>query len=278
MWPSARLSVRSLRRSPGNALACTLTLALGAGATTSALALLNGVVLKPLPVERPRELVLFSDDTRDGVVFTGTPQETLILFSTPSFDYQRAHQQTFTGVAAFQIGRDRVAARVDDAAELATVTRVSPNYFSVLGVRAQAGRLFDASDDRGGGLPAVVMSDACGVRRFQRDLVVIGRRVTVGTTSYTIAGVAARSFYDESQLQNGALGGRLVVRTGGDSLAVTTPLRDLIRRAAPNLPITKMTTLDEEIRVKTATERALAMTATALGPRHCSSPPSACAP
>jgi hypothetical protein len=201
----------------------------------------------------------------------------LILFSTPSFDYQRAHQQTFS-VAAFQIGRDRVAARVDHAAELAAVTRVSPNYFSVLGVRAQAGRLFDASDDRGGRLPAVVMSDACWLRRFQRDPVVIGRRVTLGTTSYTIAGVAARSFYGESQLQNGALGGRLVVRTGGDPLAVTTPLRDRIRRAAPNPPITRMTTLDEEIRAKTATQRALAMTATALGPRRCSSPPSACAP
>jgi predicted permease len=193
-----RLALRSARRSPGISLACALTLALGAGATTSALALLNGVVLKPLPVDRPRELVLFSGDTRDGVVFTGTPQGTLILFSTPSFEYLHAHQQTFTGVAAFQIGRDRVASRIDAATELTAVTRVSANYFSVLGIRAQAGRLFDTNDDRGGGLPAVVMSDACWLRRFQRDPAVIGRSVTLGTTSYTIAGVAARGFYGES--------------------------------------------------------------------------------
>jgi hypothetical protein len=78
MWHDVRLALRSARRAPGVALACALTLAAGAGAATAVLALLNGVVLKPLPVERPRELVLFSDDPGNGV-FTGTPHGTLIL-------------------------------------------------------------------------------------------------------------------------------------------------------------------------------------------------------
>ena len=65
-------------------------------------------------------------------------------------------------------------------------------------------------------------------------------------------------------LQNGGLGGRLVVKTDGDPLAMTAAIRDAIRAAAPNLPITKISTIDDEIRAATATERALATTATAL--------------
>ncbi|OLE83303.1 MAG: hypothetical protein AUF76_06745 [Acidobacteria bacterium 13_1_20CM_2_65_9] len=197
MWHDVRLALRSARRAPGVALACALTLAVGAGAATAVLALLNGVVLKPLPVERPRELVLFSDDPTNGV-FTGTPHGTLILFSTPSFEYLRAQQHTLGDVAAFQTGGERLAARIDGSAELADVRRVSGNYFAVLGVRAQAGRLFAATDDRAGAPPVVVISDAHWDRRFQRDATVIGRSVILRTTPCTIVGVAARGFYGES--------------------------------------------------------------------------------
>jgi ABC-type antimicrobial peptide transport system permease subunit len=65
-------------------------------------------------------------------------------------------------------------------------------------------------------------------------------------------------------LQNGGLGGRLAVKTDGDPLAITASVRDAIRGAAPNLPITKMTTLNDEIRAATTAQRALAITATAL--------------
>ena len=197
MWREVRLAFRSIRRAPGVAVACALTLAVGAGAATAVLQLLNGVVLKPLPVERPRELVLFSDDPSSGV-YTGTPRGTLFMFSTPSYTFLRTAQRTFADVAAFQTGRERFPARIDGSAELSEIARVSGNYFAVLGVRAQAGRLLTDADDRAGTPFVAVISDAFWQRRFERDPAIVGRGVVLRSMPFTIVGVAARGFYGES--------------------------------------------------------------------------------
>ena len=197
MWHDLRLAWRSVRRTPGVAIACALTLAVAAGAATAVLQLLNGVVLKPLPVDQPHQLVLFSDDA-SGLVLTGTARGTLTMFSTPSYNSLRTAQRTFVDVAAFQTGRERMPARIDGSAELSEISRVSGNYFAILGVRAQTGRLFTDADDRNGAPPVVVISDAFWQRRFQRDPAIIGRGVVVRSTSYIIVGVAPRGFFGET--------------------------------------------------------------------------------
>ena len=197
VWHDLRLAWRSVCRTPGVAIACALTLAVGAGAATAVLQLLNGVVLKRLPVDRPRELVLFSDDA-SGLVFTGTPRGTLLMFSTPSYNSLRSAQRTFVDVAAFQTGFERMPAQIDASAELADITRVSGNYFTVLGVRPQMGRLLGEADDRSGAPAVAVVSDAFWQRRFQRDPAIIGRGVVLRSTLHTIVGVAPRGFFGET--------------------------------------------------------------------------------
>jgi predicted permease len=149
---------------------------------------------------------------------------------------------------------------------------VGPGYFHTVGIPLVTGRDFSAQDDAAH--PPVVVLSETAARVFGADM--LGHRVAYGTRPFAeVIGIAKDVKFTSlreaaprqvylAQLQNGALGGRLVVRTDGDPLAITASLRDTIRRAAPNLPITKMTTLDEEIRAKTAAERALAMTATGL--------------
>jgi putative ABC transport system permease protein len=137
----------------------------------------------------------------------------------------------------------------------------------MLGIPLVTGRDFSAQDDAAH--PPVVVLSETAARVFGAGA--LGQRVAYGTRPFAeVIGIAKDVKFTSlreaaprqvylAQLQNGALGGRLVVRTDSDPLAVTASLRDVIRRAAPNLPITKMTTLDEEILAKTATERALAM-------------------
>jgi len=92
-------------RSPTVSAASIVMLAVGVGASAAVFPLLNAVVLKPLPVTRPQELVLFSDNPTESM-FTGTATGTWALFSTPSFEHLRASQQAFRDVAAFGAGRD----------------------------------------------------------------------------------------------------------------------------------------------------------------------------
>jgi MacB-like periplasmic core domain len=137
---------------------------------------------------------------------------------------------------------------------------VGPGYFHTVGIPLVTGRDFSAQDDAAH--PPVVVLSETAARVFGADM--LGHRVAYGTRPFAeVIGIAKDVKFTSlreaaprqvylAQLQNGALGGRLVVRTDGDPLAVTASLRDTIRRAAPNLPITKMTTLDEEIRAKTA--------------------------
>ena len=193
-----RLGVRAFARSPGLVLATTLTLTVATGAAVAVLTLLDAVVLKPLPVARPRELVLFSDNPTEGE-YTGTQSGTWILFSTPSFEYLRAHQRSFQDVCAFQAGRERHAARIDGGSpELVAITHVSGNYFPLLGVAAQAGRTLSPGDDRPGAARVAVLSDAYWSRRFNRDRSVVGRTLTTDRDTATIVGVAAPDFSGET--------------------------------------------------------------------------------
>jgi len=148
---------------------------------------------------------------------------------------------------------------------------VGPNYLRTIGIPLVAGRDFTEQDDAAH--PPVIVLSETAARVFGAAL---GRRVAYGSRPFAeVIGVAKDVKFSSLReapprqaylplLQNGGLGGRLVVRTDGDPLAIAPLARDAIRGAAPNLPITRMTTLDEEIRGKTAAERALAMTATGL--------------
>src|SRR4030095_12850112 len=139
-----RYGVRGLLKRKAFAAIAVLTLALGIGANTAIFTLVNAVMLKSLPVEKPEELVLFSDRTNEGTSLEDSPRTgEWQRFSYASYEYFRDHNQSFTELAALRSGESRLSVRRLDEqgipATRASGHLVSGNYFSVLGVRAMRG-------------------------------------------------------------------------------------------------------------------------------------------
>lgn len=189
---------RALRRNPGFAAVVVLSLALGIGANAAIFTLVNAVLLRTLPVKAPGELVALGDPARTNSLSMGSVRAD--LFSYPLYKDVRDNNRFLTGLAAS--GRaGRLDAHIDSAnagVEHPRGRLVSGNYFSVLGVTAQLGRMLDSSEDLAiGASPVVVMSDGYWTRRFQRNAAVIGRAIVVNNAQYTIIGVAPPTFTGE---------------------------------------------------------------------------------
>ena len=190
-------AVRMLRRAPVFTAVVVLTLAVGIGANTAIFTLVDAVILRRLPVRDPDALVAMGNVWRVGSASFGNPAAD--LYSYPLYRDVRERNTVFTGLVAS--GRtNRLDVRVTPTAE---PTRrfarfVSGNYFDVLGVRALAGRTFDAREDAGiGASPTVVLSEAYWTREFDRDPGAIGRTLIVNGTALTIVGVAAPGYEGE---------------------------------------------------------------------------------
>jgi putative ABC transport system permease protein len=179
-------AARMLSRRPALTLATTLTLALGIGANTAIFSVINGVLLAPLPYRDADRLVTIEEDSS-----TDVPGTTGYV----SFDALRARQQSFERVAAF--GGWQPVLR-DDGQDTERVNGVSvtSEYFKVLGVSPALGRDFEAADDRPGAPPVVLLSDELWRRRYYADPAVIGRPISISSTTYTVAGVMPRALND----------------------------------------------------------------------------------
>lgn len=182
--------LRMLHRNLGVTAVVVLTLGLGIGANTAIFTLVNAVLLRPLPVKAPDELVALGDPTRTGgMSFSTSPRSD--LFSYETYRALRADSSLVTGLLAS--GRsDRLDVLSDSAAEASHPRGrfVSGNYFSVLGVPAYRGRVFDGSEDATvGGAPVATISYGYWTRRFAGDEHVIGSDVLINGSRFTIIGV-----------------------------------------------------------------------------------------
>src|SRR5713226_7683970 len=163
LWQDLRYGARMLRKSPGFAAVAVLSLALGIGANTAIFTLINAVLLKSLPVQKPSELVLFTDSYSEGTVSGDPVTGEWQLFSYPVYEYFRNHNESFQALCAFRSGEARVGVRMENAqpgqaSERALAHLVSGNYFSVLGVNAMLGRTLTPEDDSPASEPAAVIS------------------------------------------------------------------------------------------------------------------------
>jgi putative ABC transport system permease protein len=172
-----RYALRLAALSPVFTGAAILTLALGIGATTAIYGLADTTILRPLPVRDVNSLYA----TRWSA-------------SHPSFRDYLARTDAFAGVVAFS-GRDAFSLQRGDSTALAAGAFVSGNYFGVLGVDAQVGRVLVRSDDRGpGGALVAVLSDRYWRTQYNTDPAIVGTTLRVNGRSALVVGVAARGF------------------------------------------------------------------------------------
>ena len=187
-----KLALRLFRKSPGFAAIVVLTLALGSGANTAIFTLLDQLVLRPLPVERPDRLVLLHAPG-ESVGWSLSQSDTTKPVSQPVFDGLRDRTQAFQGVLAHFWTDVHLSA--SGQTDSVSGDMVSGGFFQVLGLRAAYGRLFTPDDDRvRGGHPVVVLGHRLFERRFGGDPSVVGRTVSVNGQPMTVVGVAPRGF------------------------------------------------------------------------------------
>jgi predicted permease len=172
-----RYALRALRRAPGFALVAVATLALGIGANSAIFAVLDSVLFQPLPYEGADRIV-YLWESRAGDLASAT---------APDFTDWRRGATSFEALGA----RRSVALAHSGAGEPERLrgARVTPDYFSVLGLRPQHGRLFRPDEERPGGPAVAVLGHGWWTRRFGGDPSVVGRSVTLNDRPYTIVGV-----------------------------------------------------------------------------------------
>jgi len=192
-----RVAFRRFRHQPGFTLVAVMTLALGFGANTAIFGLVEALLLRSLPVERPEELYRIGD-TNACCVNSGL-MGSFSLFSTPLFEQLRDSAPEFSKLTAFQAGTLSVGLRRSGSAipESLGSKFVTANYFDVFGVSAAAGRLLQPADDRPGAPPVAVLSYRAWMR-FGLDPSIVGGSFAINGSPVTIVGVAAAEFFGET--------------------------------------------------------------------------------
>lgn len=186
MLQDVRLAVRRLAQSPGFAAVTVVTLALAIGANTTTFSALNQFLLRPLPVERPQELVHLNT-TR------------IISQSYPNYRDFRDRNRTLAGLICYRIQPAGMSQGGKNSYLWGYES--SGNYFDLLGVHAILGRTFGPEDDQESSPRAViVISYSFWQTRFAGDPNVIGKTVKLNGLDYSIIGVAPRGFFGTERL------------------------------------------------------------------------------
>ena len=192
-------ALRQLRKSPGYTLVAILSLALGIGANTAIFSLINGLLLKSLPVRDPQQLVSFGKENGGGQI-DGIGPGPLDLFTYDFYQQIAKQPGVFQGISAYCSFPTMVSVRTDSrgngAASQAVSHLVSGNFFSVLGAEPILGRPLAASDeDAPGRNPVAVISYRYWQQVLSGDPSVVGRPITINGTLFSVIGVMPAKFF-----------------------------------------------------------------------------------
>ncbi|HKD08766.1 MAG TPA: ABC transporter permease, partial [Bryobacteraceae bacterium] len=200
-----RFASRLLRRQFGATLITVLTLAIAIGANTAIFSIMDGLLLRDLPVEDPSHLMMLkwsahkrpnyhsSSSYGDCVAQFGGSNPSGCNFSHPFYEDLRDHASSFSSVAAFA-GGEQLNVSGNGQASIARGQLVSGNYFSTLGVAAALGRPLQPDDDNPSAPAVAVLSYAYWLHDFSGSPAVIGKTVGLNGVPTVIVGVAARSY------------------------------------------------------------------------------------
>ena len=183
MIQDLRFGLRMLLKRPGFTLIAVLTLSLGIGANTAIFSIVNALLLRPLPFPESERLVFLSEKSQEG--------ERMDV-AYPNFADWRERAQTFIGMAT-EYTSSFILSGVEKPARLEG--RIGNwNFFQLLGVNPELGRLFNESDDRYGAPRTVMLSHEVWQARFGGEPGIIGNAISLDDQSYTVIGILPRGF------------------------------------------------------------------------------------
>jgi len=174
-----RYAGRLLRRSPGFTVAVVLTFALGIGCTAAIFALVEDVLVRPLPYAEPSKLVALWERNVPRAVDRN-------VVSVPMFERWRRDTHSFSAIAAMAPAPRTLGGSIP---ERISAAQVSPSYFRLLGVHPAIGRDFTNADELNGGADVAILSDRLWRDRYGADSSIVGRSILMDGVSYTVVGI-----------------------------------------------------------------------------------------
>ncbi len=240
-----RYAWRQLLKAPGFAITAVLTLALGIGISAAMFTVVDGVLLRPLPVPHPSEIVQLG--------------EAISTSSLPNLRDWRDHAKSFQDIAWYT-NKFFDLKKADGTAEFSINIQTSPNFFSMLQKRPMMGRTFLPQSGTAGNQGTVVLSYLVWKSYFHADKNILGKQLQLGADTYTVIGVMPQQFYipnndagptvwtvlphtaDMEQRDNGFLHGIGRLRPGVSVAAARTELSGIqanIVRQFPDQHLTK---------------------------------------
>jgi predicted permease len=181
LWNDVRYAARRLAQRPGFTLVAILSLALGIGANSAIFSLVNAVLLRRAPLQKPEELV---------EIYLSSPEFEYNAFSYPDYrDFVEGTKDLFTAVSGTKLTVTQTDS--DSGVEVLPAEMVTGNYFGTLGIEAAIGRTILPEDDVAPGAhPVVMLGHKHWLKAFGGDPAAVGREARIGGRPYTIVGVA----------------------------------------------------------------------------------------
>jgi predicted permease len=180
-----RYALRQLRKAPGFTITGVVTLALGIGISAAMFTVVDGVLLRPVPVPHPSRIVAVGEANNNGDIASS---------SLPNLRDWRTQAKSFQDLAWYTQNFFDLK-RADGSAQFSLNMQTSPNFFSMLQAQPLMGRTFlpraGSADNQG----TVVLSYYVWKNNFHADRNVVGKTVQLGTNPYTVIGVMPREFY-----------------------------------------------------------------------------------
>jgi len=203
LWQDIRFAVRTLLRSPGFTIVALLSLGLGIGANTAIFSVINGVLLRSLPVQEPQSLrvigwtgenVKIGGRTSDSRARTGFGKSFWMAFPYPTYREFTEKAQGFSHVFGFSYEEGGVTVSGEGFAAASHGLMVSGNFFDGYGARVLIGRPITPTDDRTGAAPVAVITYPFWRRHYNLDPHVLGRTLMVNSIAFTVIGVLPEWF------------------------------------------------------------------------------------
>ena len=186
LWQDIRYALRTMAKTPGLTAVLAITLALGIGASTTIFSVVNSVVLRPLPYEKPDELV------RVYTEFGGQMGLKRFWISAPEYNDLQKACRSCASVGAWSRGTASLAG--GDRPVRIEAAYATHTLLPTIGVKPLLGRWFDKSEDRPGDQTVVVLGHGVWKRAFGGDPAIIGRKIHLDAMPVTVIGVMPPGF------------------------------------------------------------------------------------